>query len=154
ILAQWPAAVAWATASSAPAGSWKRLALFPLFWTAAEHLRSFVYGGFPWNLTAHALYRHPVWTQSAALWGVYGVGALAVGVTCLLAASIRSRRPRPAAAAGLLTLLAGVAGAVRLASPGEAGTPLSVALLQPNLSQESRLAAGGDAGNYIAVRDA
>src|SRR6185369_5678118 len=116
ILAQWPAAVAWATASSAPAGSWKRLALFPLFWTAAEHLRSFVYGGFPWNLTAHALYRHPIWTQSAAVWGVYGVGALVAGVACLLSASVRSRRAGPAAGAVVLTLLAGVAGAARLAT--------------------------------------
>ena len=28
---------------------------FPLLWMAAEHARSFVYGGFPWNLTGWAL---------------------------------------------------------------------------------------------------
>jgi apolipoprotein N-acyltransferase len=154
ILSQWPAAVAWAAVSCAPPGSWKRLALFPLFWAASEHLRSFVYGGFPWNLTAHALYRHPIWVQSAALWGVYGAGALVVAAASLLAATVLTRRPGPAAAAGLLALSAGVLGAVRLGRPSGEGTPLSVALLQPNLSQELRLAPGGDARNYLAVREA
>ncbi len=27
-------------------------------------LRTVVYRGFPWNLTAHALYRHPIWLQT------------------------------------------------------------------------------------------
>jgi apolipoprotein N-acyltransferase len=154
ILSQWPGVVAWAVVSGAPAGSWKRLALFPIFWAASEHLRSFIYGGFPWNLTAHALYRHPIWIQSAALWGVYGAGALVVTASSLLAATVLTRRRRPAAAAGLLALLAGLLGAARLGSPSVEGTPLSVALLQPNLSQESRLAPGGDARNYLAVREA
>jgi len=64
ILAEWPALVALGVSFSAPAGSPWRLALFPLFWAAAEHARSYVYGGFPWNLTGFALYRHPVWLQT------------------------------------------------------------------------------------------
>jgi apolipoprotein N-acyltransferase len=154
ILAQWPAAVAWAAVSCGPAGSWKRLAVFPLFWAASEHLRSFVYGGFPWNLTAHALYRHPIWLQSAALWGVYGAGVLVAAVASLLAATVLTRRPGPAAAAALLTLLVGVLGAARLGTLPAGGTPLSVSLLQPNLSQESRLSPGRDARNYFAVKEA
>jgi apolipoprotein N-acyltransferase len=154
ILSQWPAAVAWSAVSCAPPGSWKRLAVFPLFWAASEHLRSFVYGGFPWNLTAHALYRHPVWIQSAALWGVYGAGALVVLASSLLASTVLTRRPGPAAAAGLLALIVGALGAVRLGRPSGEATPLSVALLQPNLPQEARLAPGGDARIYLAVKEA
>ena len=154
ILAEWPAAVAWAAVSCAPAGSWKRLALFSLFWAASEHLRSFVYGGFPWNLTAYALYRHPVWIQSASLWGVYGVGALVVMVASLISASVLTRRPGPAGVAAALVLVSGVAGVARLARPAAPGTDLSVALLQPNISQESRLSSDADAAGYAAVRDA
>jgi apolipoprotein N-acyltransferase len=117
-------------------------------------LRSFVYGGFPWNLTAHALYRHPIWIQSAAVWGVYGAGALAVVAASLLASTVLTRRPGPAAAAALLALLVGVLGAGRLGRPSGEGTPFSVALLQPNISQESRLSPGGDAPNYLSVREA
>jgi len=150
ILAEWPAIVAWGVVSCAPPGSWKRFAAFPLFWMATEHARSFVYGGFPWNLTAHALYRHPVWMQSASLWGVYGLGLAVMVITALLAASIRKRQVTPMLASAVLALSLGVWGALRLAEHPE-GTRLSVALLQPNLSQESRLAPGGDASNYLAV---
>jgi apolipoprotein N-acyltransferase len=145
ILAEWPALVAFGTAACAPPGSGWRLAAFPLLWTASEHARSFVYGGFPWNLTGHALYRHPAWLQSASVWGVFGVGGLVVAVSCLLAATIHLGRLRPILGAGLLVLAVGAAGAGRLAAPGSilVPEPLPVALLQPNESQESRL--GGSA---------
>jgi apolipoprotein N-acyltransferase len=154
ILAEWPALVAWGTAAAAPAGSGWRLAAFPLLWMAAEHARSFVYKGFPWNLTGHALYRHPMWLQSATVWGVYGVGALLAAVSCLIAAGIALRRRRPPLLAGLLALGAGVAGSIRLVAPGNAASTESfpVALLQPNVSQEARLT-GNDAQIYRAVLD-
>ena len=71
ILSEWPAFVAWGVVAAASPGSGARLAVFPLLWMASEHARSFVYGGFPWNLAAHALYRHPVWLQIACVWGVF-----------------------------------------------------------------------------------
>lgn len=146
ILAEWPAVVAWGTVACGPPGSLRRLAAFSLLWAASEHARSYVYGGFPWNLTAHALYRHPVWMQTASLWGVYGVGFLVVAVSSLIAASIRRRSARLLAIAAIVVLAAGAAGAVRLASRPPAGTALSVAVLQPNISQESRLASVGASG--------
>ncbi|HLN58630.1 MAG TPA: apolipoprotein N-acyltransferase, partial [Thermoanaerobaculia bacterium] len=152
ILAEWPAIVGWGVAACAPPGSWRRLAAFPLLWMAAEHARSFVYGGFPWNLTGHALYRHPVWTQSASVWGVYGVGLAVAATATLLAASIQKRRAGPALSAAILALILGVGGALRLAGGNrEGGAPLTAAVLQPNLSQESRLAPGGGESNYLAV---
>jgi apolipoprotein N-acyltransferase len=142
ILAEWPAAVAFAAVGSAPRGSARRLAVFPVLWMASEHLRSFVYGGFPWNLTAHALYRRPVWLQTASIGGVSFVGGLVVAVSCLLAAAAAFRRARPVVAAAVLVAVAGAFGAWRLARP-EAPPPASaVALLQPNVSQEARLGAG------------
>ncbi|MGH9366768.1 MAG: hypothetical protein ACRD3M_03730, partial [Thermoanaerobaculia bacterium] len=154
ILAEWPALAAWGTVAAAPAGSLGRLAVFPLLWMAAEHARSFVYGGFPWNLTAHALYRHPVWLQTASVWGVYGLGALVAAASSLLAAAALRRRPAPLLWAAALSLAAGVFGALRLARPeswsGPGREPFSVALLQPNVSQEARLA-GSDAANYRIV---
>ena len=151
ILAEWPAIVAWGVVSCGRPGSWTRFAAFPLLWMATEHARSFVYGGFPWNLTGHALYRHPVWMQSASLWGVYGVGLVVMVITALVAASIQNRKAGPILASAVLALSVGFWGALRLAGHPEGSAPLSVALLQPNLSQESRLAPGGDASNYLAV---
>ncbi len=151
ILAEWPALVAWGAAAAAPAGSAWRLLAFALLWAASEHARSFIYGGFPWNLTGHALYRHPLWLQSASVWGVFGVGFLVVAVSALLAQAARRRALRPLLAAAVLVLAAGAFGAVRLARPGAPGLrTIRVALLQPNVSQETRVA--GDAVEaYAAV---
>lgn len=148
ILAEWPAVVAWGTVAWAPAGSIGRLAVFPLLWAASEHARSFVYKGFPWNLTGHALFRHPLWLQTASVWGVYGVGALVAAVSALLAAGIATRSRRPLVLAAVLALAAGAFGAVRLASPAPQGRELTVALLQPNLTEEMRATPQGAAESY------
>ena len=151
ICAEWPAIVAWGVVACAPAGSWRRLAAFPILWAASEHARSYVYGGFPWNLTAFGLYRHPLWLQAASVWGVYGVGFLVVSVSGLIAFAAVRRQIRWAGIAAAVVLLLGVAGALALRKPSGPSRPLRVALLQPAISQEERLAAGLDARNYHAV---
>lgn len=150
ILAEWPALVAFG-AAAAPAGSLSRLALFPILWAAAEHARSYVYGGFPWNLTGSALYRHPVWIQTASVWGVYGVGLLVMVCGCLLAAGVALRRALPFAAAALLALVTGLFGALGLARPRADGPAVTAALVQPGISQETRLEARAAADNYLSV---
>jgi apolipoprotein N-acyltransferase len=153
-LAQWPAMVGWATVAFAPVASRRRLAIFPFLWLAAEHARSNVYGGFPWNLTAEALYRHPVWLQSAAWFGSYGVGFLIVSVSALVAAAGIFRSLRALAAAATLVLVAGGLGAARLAKPPDpSAKPVTVALLQPNIPQKARLDDSKDVENYAALLD-
>ena len=154
INAEWPAVVAWAVVAVAPPRSPWRLALFPFLWLASEHVRANVYRGFPWNLTAEALYRHPIWLQSAAFWGAYGVGFLVVAVSALLAAAVVHRRIRPLLAAAVLALVVGAAGAIRLSRPVDrSARTISVALLQPNIPQESRLLEDRIPANYAAVLD-
>jgi len=153
ILAQWPAFVAWGVVASAPPGSARRLAVFPLLWMASEHARSFVYKGFPWNLTGHALYRHPVWMQSASVWGVFGLGLAVVSVTALIAAGVFRRTPRPIIVAALLVAGLGLAGSARLARPSVPTRALSVALLQPNIKEEARRTSGSSAEAYQTVID-
>ncbi len=153
ILAEWPAIVAWGVAACAPERSWKRFAAFPLLWMASEHARSFLYGGFPWNLTGNALYRHSIWIQTASVWGVYGVGFLVVAISVLLAAAALSRGAGPLLAALLLVLAVGIAGAVRLGGPAAPNRQFSVAVLQPNIPQEARLSPAEDARSYAAVME-
>jgi apolipoprotein N-acyltransferase len=155
ILAQWPAVVAWTTVAIAPAGSAWRLAAFPVLWWASEHARSYVYGGFPWNLTGTALYRHPLWIQTAAFWGVYGVGFLAMTTACLLALAVSRPRAGPVLAAAILVGAVGFLGALQVSArptqaDGERPT-VRAALLQPNLSQESRLDDARDGETYAVV---
>ncbi len=152
-LSQWPALVGWATAAAGPARSPRRLAVFPILWTASEHARANLYGGFPWNLTSFALYRHPMWIQTASVGGAYTVGFLVLCVSALIAGGVVFRRKACFAAAALLALAAGTFGAVRLARPAEAGPALRAALVQPGIPQETRLDPNSAAQNYRAVID-
>jgi len=152
ILCEWPAAVAWGTVAFAPAGSWKRLAVFPLLWMASEHARSIVYGGFPWNLTGWALARHPIWIQTASVWGVYGLGFAVAAVSALLAAFAVSRRLWLLAAAAVLVLAVGGVSAERLGRPAPPLAPtVRVALVQPNLHEEDRRTPEGARARYAAA---
>jgi apolipoprotein N-acyltransferase len=152
ILCQWPAAVAWLTVSFAPAGSSRRFAIFPVLWLASEHARSYVYGGFPWNLTGFALYRHPIWMQSASVWGVYGVGFLVTSTAALLAFAALRRRLLWLLVPAALVLATGLGGVLAIRRPpAPAQKVLEVALIQPNVSQEARLEPERDAENYHAV---
>ncbi len=151
ILAPPFALAAWGTAAVAPPGSARRLAAFPLLWLGAEHLRTVFAAGFPWNLTAHALYRHPIWLQSASVWGVYGVGAAVAAVAALLSHAAVTRRLRPLAIAGGLVLVLGAWGSLRLAGPEEAGPKISVGLIQPNLTEEDRSTSAGRIEGYLSV---
>jgi len=152
ILAEWPALAAWGTVAAAPPGSAARLAVFPVLWAATEHARSFVYKGFPWNLTGHALFREPVWLQSASIWGVYGLGLAVAAVAALLARAIAVRRLRPALAAALVVAVLGIFGAIRLSRPVPVeGEALSVALLQPNITEQMRSTPGGRSRVYAEL---
>jgi len=151
ILAEWPALVAFATVAAAPAGSLVRLAVFPVLWAASEHARVVVYKGFPWNLTGHALFRHPIWMQTASVWGVVGLGGLVAAVAVLLAAAVHRRGLVYLAAAGALVLAAGGWGASRLVRPLAARGAITVALLQPNQTEEMRATPEGAARSYREV---
>jgi apolipoprotein N-acyltransferase len=152
ILAEWPALAAWGMVAAAPSGSGARLAVFPILWAASEHARSFVYKGFPWNLTGHALFREPVWMQSASVWGVYGLGLAVAAVAALLARAAVTRRFGPAAAAAGLVACLGVFGALRLARPVPLeGDPISVALIQPNLTEAMRATIPDRVRSYEAL---
>ena len=152
ILAEWPAIAGWGMVAVAPPGSAARLAVFPVLWAASEHARAFVYKGFPWNLTGHALFREPVWMQSASIWGVYGLGLATVAVAALLARAIATRRIGPAGAAAALVAALGLFGALRLARPAPVeGDAVSVALIQPNQNENTRATMSARVQAYEAL---
>ncbi len=153
ILAEWPVIVGWGVAAAGPPGSWQRFAAFPLFWAATEHVRSLAYGGFPWNLTAWALARRPVWIQTASLWGAYGLGFAAAAVSALIARAIVRRRLALLAVPAAAVLVLGIFGAASLARPAPPGRPAIVAVLQPNIAEEDRLTAEGASAGYTALID-
>ena len=57
-------------------GRYRRLVLLAIAWTAAEWLRGHLFTGYPWNPLGHVWAFATPLLQSAALFGVYGLGTL------------------------------------------------------------------------------
>lgn len=128
------------------------LLIVPLLWVALEHIRSFVFTGFPWALLGHALYLRHHMIQIADLFGAYGVSFLIVlsnSAIFLVVTHIRQKRWHNASvskpvlfgatavfAAGLL--LTWIYGAWRIQSIDHlmAASPTArVAVIQGNIDQ-------------------
>lgn len=121
---------------------WLRLLVLPSLWVALEWLRTYLFGGFPWNLAAYSWVEVAGALQLSAWIGPYGVSFLVVLASAGVASAIERRRWEPLAVAWLVPLLllplAGrwsvrqsldeVREAVRF---GEEGLP--VRLIQPNI---------------------
>jgi apolipoprotein N-acyltransferase len=119
-----------------------RLALLPALWVALEWLRTFLFGGFPWNLAAYAWVDVAGALPLAAAVGPYGISFLVLLTSTGAAAAWERRRPEPMVVAFVVPLLllpiAGrwslrrsetdLAAARSIAGPGE-----PVRLLQPNI---------------------
>jgi apolipoprotein N-acyltransferase len=116
-----------------------RLLLLPALWVALEWLRTYLGGGFPWNLAGYAWVDVPGALPLAAWIGVYGISFLVVLASVAVAASIQRRRWEPAVI-GLLgpLLLLPLAGRWSLRQDARAlhelaGFGRPVRLLQPNI---------------------
>jgi apolipoprotein N-acyltransferase len=115
-----------------------RVLLLAAAWVVAEWLRGWVLTGFPWHLAGYAWSFSPVMTQSAALFGAFGLSLLTVVVAAMPAVL---GDPRPGrrdvlafAAAVLLVPALAIGGSLRLASAPDyaatpAGTPANPALV-------------------------
>ena len=117
--------------------------LLAALWTLAELLRGRWFTGFPWGAAGYA-HVEGVLAVWAPWVGVYGIGAIAALLACLLAERQVRDRWR------LLLLLALVTAGLSLASPTwtrSAGRQ-DVALLQANIAQDDKFAVMG------GIRDA
>jgi apolipoprotein N-acyltransferase len=116
-----------------------RLLVLPALWAALEWLRTYLGGGFPWNLAAYSWVDVPGALPLAAWIGAYGISFLVVLTSAAVAASIQRRRWEPAAI-GLLVplLLLALAGRWSVRQDARAleqmaGFGHAVDLLQPNI---------------------
>ena len=109
-------------------------------WTAAEHLRSFAFTGFPWATLGYAQHLNPALAGLASATGVYGLSFTCALGGAALARGVRDvragRRPGRAVWAALAGVLALHGLGLALRTDPEAGGPtLRVAALQGNIDQ-------------------
>ena len=112
-------------------------------WTLSEWLRGWLFTGFPWLATGYAHTPPSPLAGYAAVVGVYGMGFFAACLAGLLAfglqrAAVKQARQWLAVAACLLLIPAGGSLLSHMDWTQPAGEPLSVSLLQGNVSQESK----------------
>ena len=110
---------------------WRRLVLLAVCWAAAEFLRGDVFTGYPWNPLGHVWAFATPLLQSAALFGVFGLGALSFIVLAAPAAGWRM------AIAGLVLVAIG-GGAGLMVIGGAAGSGPMVRVVQPNIAQAEK----------------
>jgi apolipoprotein N-acyltransferase len=137
-----------------------RLFLLPALWVALEWLRTYLFGGFPWNLAAYAWVDVPGALPLAAWIGPYGVSFLVVLTSAGAAAAVESRRWEPAILCFLIALLLlPLAGRWswyqsrrELAAANHVdGIGVPVRLLQPNIPNMADVDAALIARNYRKV---
>jgi apolipoprotein N-acyltransferase len=114
--------------------------VLPVFWVAAEQLRSLFVLGFTWGALGHLGASMPRWVQFASVTGVLGVSFWIAAVNALLLALLSpGRRHRIGLAAALVLVLAApwvFGGAVT--ARDDAGRRIRVAVIQPNISAERK----------------
>ncbi|MFA6441099.1 MAG: apolipoprotein N-acyltransferase [Sterolibacterium sp.] len=136
-LALYPALAGWLFARFRCGGAWRDALLAAGAWTLCEWLRGWLLTGFPWLAVGYSQSPPSPLAGYAALLGVYGVGLLVAALAALLAFSGR----RPGNATGAIVVLAVLAGGYalqRIAWTQPVGAPLTVSLLQGNISQDSK----------------
>ncbi|MEJ8572727.1 apolipoprotein N-acyltransferase [Microbaculum marinum] len=144
-----PAGLALFTAAAAVlartvwSGGPRRIFAFALAITLSELARGHVLSGFPWNSYGYALTTSPVMMQSAALFGIEGLTAIAALVFASPAAlsgrgAPRARLALPVLAACILAGLAGF-GALRLSSAHIGMVEgLDLRIVQPSIPQAEK----------------
>ncbi len=115
-----------------------RLVAFAAGWILCEWLRGWLFTGFPWLTLGSSQIDGPL-AGYAPLSGVYGVGLAAALVAAALVALVRRQMRLPALLA-LCVIGAGGSLLERVEWTGVRGGPLTVALVQGNIAQETKWA--------------
>ncbi len=121
---------------------WRLAALFAICISGFEYLRGHILTGLPWNLTGQAMAGWVVGAQSAAIYGVYGLGFIILALSCLPAFSVQNNKLISKgliiSCLGLLSIF--IMDAAYLAiSPGKFHTDIIISIVQPNIRQKDKI---------------
>lgn len=133
-LALYPALAGWLFARLKCGSAGRDALLAAGAWALCEWLRGWLLTGFPWLATGYSQSPPSPLAGYAALLGVYGIGLLVAALAALLAFSWR----RPASALLALAVLACGYALRHIEWTRPVGPPLTVSLLQGNISQDSK----------------
>jgi apolipoprotein N-acyltransferase len=133
-----------------PVWSYLMIAL-PVLWGVSEWMRGWVFTGFPWAASGYAHNAAPLGGYAPII-GVYGIGVLAAVCAGCLAMLTQPRR-RAQSVAVFVAVLA-IGGLLRLVDwTHPAGKPITVRLVQGDISQDEKFSAEHLYGILVRYRD-
>ena len=152
ILSLYPAGAAWCSARL-QTDHWASAALaFPALWTLFEWWRGWMFTGVPWLALGYSQVDSPL-SGLAPVAGVYGVSfAAALSAGLLFLVLTGTARRRLAGAAALVIAFGAGESLTRVDWTSPRGSPLRVALLQGNISQDLKFQAGRYASTLATYR--
>ena len=148
-------AAACAAAVCFPKG-WRRLLAFSAAWGVTEWVRSWLFTGFPWNLTGSVWTRWPAMMQTASVWGVFGLGVVTV-FTAGLPGLLKDRQKktlRPVISVILILFALAGYGSLRLKKAPDISDTVKgvkVRLVQPNIPQGRKWSADEAEQNFMKL---
>lgn len=108
---------------------------FAAMWVLMEWVRSFIFTGFPWNLAGTAWAFHPVFIQTASLWGTYGLSFITIVLSgCFYLFFNGARKVSILCFSGTVAVMVGF-GFWRLSAYDRASSDIVVRLVQPSIPQ-------------------
>jgi apolipoprotein N-acyltransferase len=109
-------------------------------WTALDHLRCFLFGGFPWATIGYAQHGNDPLMAWAPIGGVYALSFVTVVGAAALARVVAMRRVDAWAGWGLVVVAAAHAGGLglRALEAPDPGDTVRVAVLQGNIEQGAK----------------
>ncbi len=122
---------------------YRRLLVLAILWTVTEWVRGHIFTGLPWNPLGHVWAFAPALLQSAAVIGVYGMGALTFVILAAPAAGWRA-----AIVALGIVVAAGGAGLAVMPAPDEGSAGPVIRIVQPNVPQREKMAANDRAAQF------
>jgi apolipoprotein N-acyltransferase len=141
ILALYPAAAGWCLASLQVGRVAASVAAFPASWVFFEWMRGWMFTGVPWLAIGYSQVDSPLSGFGPVL-GVYGVSFATVLCVGLVVAAVSGERRNRIACGAALVAVFGVGAALKtIAWTSPRGEPVSVALLQGNISQDLKFQA-------------
>ncbi len=142
-LALWPALAGWLAVRAAQPGTLARASAIAALWTLGEWLRGIIFSGFPWLALGSSQLPGSTLAGFAPIGGTTGVSLATACCAALAALAIDAlARPAPrralAAAGGIAALFAVGALLWRVEFTHAAGDPVTVSLIQGNVSQHAK----------------
>ncbi len=125
------------------------LLLLPMLWAGLDHLRSFLFSGFPWMDIGYGLAEHPLLYQSADIWGIGGITFLVILLNTFFALCLEkgmnwSRRVKLAVPVCLILLATGLYSGWRwqnMESRVSSAEFIGVGIVQGNVDQGQKWSA-------------